>query len=113
MVWPIPLCLWVFNIVALCCFWIQSNNASSNSTSNSTASSEDWSIPNGNPEGWAHKYLRVQDPDRYQPRAGIVLPLAGEFRACISSLGRLCRAVQELYLDPLLEMWVVLALIIS
>src|SRR6185369_1512273 len=113
MVWPILLLLLVFNIAPLCYFCNQSNNASTASNNSSIESGGDWSIPNGNPEGWAHKYLRVQDPDRYQPRAGIVLPLAEEFRACISSLGRLCRAVQELYLDPLLEMWVVLALIIS
>src|SRR6185369_6102408 len=43
----------------------------------------------------------------YQPQAGIALPLAGEFKACILSLTRLQQAVWELYLDPLLEMWVV------
>src|SRR6185369_17649499 len=93
----------VYNIVPLCCFCNQSNNASTVSNNSSTELGGDWSIPNGNPVGWEHKYLRVQDPDRYQPQAGIVLPLAGEFRACISSLRRIHQAVQEMYLQPFLE----------
>src|SRR6185369_12502418 len=111
MVWLILLLSLVFNITLSCCFYNQLNNASTVSNNSLTESGGDWTILNGNPVGWEYKYLRVQDPDRYQTRAGIVLPLAGEFRACISLLGRLRRAVQELYLNPLLEMWVVLALI--